>query len=243
MIPATPQEQADLYALQQVDSAIRQLQLRRANLPEQKALDENAEMLSRITADYAQRSERLATLERQQRRHEEEIATVESRRKSEDNRMYSGAINSEKELEALRAEVSSLKARKRDLEDVLLEVMEEIEELQGTVGSLKERHTELTAKVDELTAARDEAAREIDGELAELQAQREKATAAVPEEIRQYYEDLRARKGDLAVAVLEGTTCTGCHLQLTPIELEELRDEASRKLSKCPQCDRVLVLH
>lgn len=242
MIPATPEEQRQLYELQEIDTAIRLLQHRRANLPEQKALDENAETLAKITAEYAQRRERLEIIELQQKRHEDEVAVVESRRKSEDNRMYSGLITSEKELEALRGEVASLRNRKRDLEDALLEMMEEREELDGTVAALKESHNELTAQVEALTAARDEAATEIDAELTERQSARAAATKQVPEEILQHYEELRPRKAGLAVAHLDGTTCTGCRLQLTMIELEELRENSQRGLAKCAQCGRILVL-
>lgn len=241
MIPASPQEQRQLLELQEVDTAIRRLQHRRANLPEQKALDENTDTLSRIATDFAQRKERLEHLERQQRRLEEEISTVEARRKSEDNRMYSGRITSERELEALRNEVNSLKQRKRDLEDELLEVMEEREELDGIVATLTERHTELTAQATELTAARDEAASEIDAELAEQEKRRAGIAEQIPDEILDHYEELRARKEGLAVAALEGSTCSGCRLQLTPIELEEVREQAARGLAKCVQCSRILV--
>lgn len=241
MIPATPEEQRQLYELQEIDTAIRLLQHRRTNLPEQKALDENAETLSKITAEYAQRRERLETLELQQKRHEDEVAVVESRRKSEDNRMYSGLITSEKELEALRGEVTSLRNRKRDLEDALLEIMEEREELDGAVAALKDRHTELSTQVDALAAARDEAATEIDAELTERRTARGDAAKVLSEEIRKHYEDLLHRKAGLAVASLDGTTCTGCRLQLTVIELEELRETTQRGIAKCAQCGRILV--
>lgn len=242
MIPATREEQRRLYDLQQVDTAIRQLQHRRANLDEQKALDENAATLTKIASDYGQRKERLEILQTAQKRHEDEIAAVESRRKSEDNRMYSGMITSEKEAEAVRNEVASLRSRKRDLEDALLEIMEEREELEAAVATLQERHAELTAKVAELTTARDAAAKEIDAELAERDAQRSEIVTDVPDEIREHYEQLLVRKQDVAVAKLDRTTCEGCHLQLTQIEMEEAREQVTRGLSKCPQCGRIIVL-
>jgi len=144
-ISATPAQQRRLYDLQQVDTAIRQLEHRRANLPEQKALDSNAELLATIAGEYAESTERLDRLERQQRWHEGEISTVDTRRKTEEGRMYSGQITSERELEALRSELSSLRGRKSDLEDALLEILEQREELESLVASLKERHAELTS--------------------------------------------------------------------------------------------------
>lgn len=242
MIPASTDEQRQLYELQRVDSAIRMLQVRRSSLPEQQALDENAETLRLITQEFADARERLDTLQRQQSRLEQEIATLDSRRKSEEGRMYSGLITSEKESEALRHELQSIKGRKRDLEDQLIEVMEEVENLESLTKSLQERHTELSTKVDELTAARDHAAGDIDTELSQRQDERAQAAAMVPEEIRTYYDELREKKQGVGVAELEGRSCTGCRLALTAIELEELREEVTRGLAICPQCGRILVL-
>lgn len=242
MIAATPAEQRRLYDLQQVDTTIGKIEYRRANLPEQKALDEQRETLTKIKSELVDRTERLEELERQQKRHEDELAAIDSRRKAEEGRMYGGTIHNERELAALREELSSLRARKNQVEDALLEVMEEREELDGLLATLRERHTELSGQVSDLEQARDEAAVEIDAELEEQRAAREQVAVEVPEEILEYYEDLRGRKDGTAVAALRRDTCDGCHLALTPIELEEGREQVERGLTKCPQCGRILIL-
>jgi uncharacterized protein len=241
VIAATPEEQRLLFALQSVDTAIDQLEFRRANLEEQKALDENAETLAKVSTEYAGAKERLARLSEQQRKHESEISTIDARRKSEEGRMYSGLIRSEKELEALRHEIGSLKGRKADLEEALLEIMEQVEDLESLVETLKQRHIELTGSVEEMTKARDSAATDIDAELVVRREERQGATAGIPTDVVEYYEDLRARKDGIAVAELQGRTCAGCRLELTQIELEEMRADAEHSLAKCEQCGRILV--
>lgn len=241
MIAASPAEQRRLLELQQIDTTIRQLEHRRAHLPEQQALDENAETLSRIGAEYADGRERLQQLARAQKRYEDEIATVDSRRKSEEGRMYSGLITSEKEVQALRAEISGLRARKNDLEDALLDVMQEREDLESMVETLKERHAELTGKAAELEQTRDVAARGIDAELAGRRQEREALAADVPAEAAEYYEELRERKDGVAVAALVGRTCQGCRLELTAVEFEEAHERAREGLARCEQCGRILV--
>lgn len=241
MISATPAQQRRLLDLQRVDTAIRQLRTRRANLPEQQELDDNVDTLSRITADYAENHDRLEDLQRRHKRLEDDIATVESRRKSEEGRMFSGTINSEKELSALKNEISSLKRRKSDLEDELLEVMEEREETESLVETLQQRYAELKERAEELTAARDSAATDIDAELARRQEERDAVAAELPEEVLGHYEDLRERKGGVAVAELTGRTCQGCRLELTAYELEDVRERSNSALARCEQCDRILV--
>jgi len=242
VIAATPAEQRRLLDLQRVDTDIRKLGHRRANLPEQKALDDNADTLGRVSSEYATSRDQLERLRLQQKRHQQEIATVDSRRKSEEGRMYGGLIRSEKELEALRAELGSLRGRKSELEDSLLEIMEQREELESLVATLKERHTELTRTVAELTASRDLAASDIDAERKVRQEERVEVAADVPPPVLAYYDELRGRKGGVAVAELRGRTCMGCRLELTAIELEDVAAETAQGLARCEQCGRILVL-
>lgn len=242
MIAATPEQQRRLLELQGVDTAIQQLEHRRAHLPEQKALDENAETLAKVSTEYASAKDRLARLSQQQSKHESEVATIDARRKSEEGRMYSGLIRSEKELEALRHEIGSLKGRKSDLEESLLEIMEQVEDLESLVETLKQRHVELTSAVEELTLARDAAATDIDAELEQRRTQRAERTDGIPDEVLEYYDELRGRKDGIAVAALQGRTCAGCRLELTQIELEDVRRDAETGIARCEQCGRILVL-
>jgi hypothetical protein len=239
--PATPEQQRRLLALQAVDSAIRQLEHRRADLPEQRALDDNADTLQRIAAEHAASREQLSRLSAQQRRHEGEVAQVEARRKSEEGRMYSGLIRSERELEALRHELASLRARKSSLEDALLEIMEEVEDRESMVATLAERHRQLSGMVAQLATARDLAAADIDAELLDRRRERKTIAAGLPVAVVAAYDDLRGRKDGVGAGELRGRACSSCHLELPAVELEELRATAASALAKCPQCGRIIV--
>lgn len=241
MTRATPEQQRELLELQATDTAIRQLEHRRAHLPEQQALDEHEETLTRVTRELTDAREELSRVELRQKRLEGEVAAVDSRRKSEEGRMYSGRITSDKELQALRAELSALKGRKGDLEDELLDLMERREELEATVTSLSARHAELTAQVSERASARDAAATDIDAELSDRHQQRAARAAAVDSDQLAVYDTLRQRKGGLGIAELQGRTCAGCRLELTAIELEGVREDAQTSLAFCEHCDRILV--
>ncbi|MGH3665429.1 MAG: zinc ribbon domain-containing protein [Egibacteraceae bacterium] len=241
MIPATPAEQRRLLDLQRADTTIRQLEHRRAHLPEQQSLDANADTLGKVRGEHVTAREQLERLAGQQRRHEQEIATVNVRRKSEEGRMYSGQIRNSKELEALRHELTDLRTRKNELEDALLEIMEQVEELDELTATLTQRESELDTQAAELTAARDHAATDIDGELVRLRGERESLAADLSDEVLGYYDELRQRKDGVAVAELQGRTCAGCRLELTAIELEEVGANAKEGLARCEQCGRILV--
>ena len=155
--------------------------------------------------------------------------------------MYGGLITSEKEVTALRQELSSLRARKSDLEDELLEAMERREELDGMVVTLKARHAELEQERSGLVEARDAAAVDIDRELGEERTRLDEIAGELPDELVATYTQLRDRKQGLGVAELVGRTCSGCRLELTASELEEVKSDAARYLATCPQCGRGLV--
>lgn len=242
MTAATPEQQQDVLALQATDTAIRQLEHRRAHLPEQQQLDEVDGTLGDVSRELARTRAELEEVERRQKRLDDDIAAVESRRKSEEARMYSGEVSSEKELEARKAELAALKRRKNDLEDELLEAMERREELEGLAVELEQRQAELQAEVAELTAVRDHAASDIDAELDTTRQRRTEQAEGLPPPLLETYQRARERLGGVAVAALEGDTCSGCRLQLTAIELERVRAEAKQGLlATCEQCDRFLV--
>jgi predicted nucleic acid-binding Zn-ribbon protein len=242
VIVATRAEQRRLLELQQVDTTLRRLRYRRANLPEQQVLDDRTDLYGRVCSELGAARERLDRLERAQRRHEHELDTVERRYASETQRKYSGVIKVQKELEALDAELTALQDRKSDLEDMLLEIMEQREEIESLIATLTEREAELALQVDAATAARDEAAAGIDEELGKRAAEREMVAADLPASVLRYYDDIRARKDGVAVAELQGRTCAGCRLELTATELAEARARVDRGLARCEQCGRILVI-
>jgi hypothetical protein len=238
---ASPEEQRRLLELQATDTAIRLLRHRRDNLDEQQALDERVALLDRVTSDHMAASDELVAVDRQQKRLEMDVNTVESRRRAEEARMYSGVIASEREVEALRTELTALKTRKRDLEDELLEVMERQEELTSTVQTLEGRRGELQTEIAPLSQARDAAASDIDAELAARHAARAELAHQLPDDLVARYDQLRARKDGVAVVELRDGTCQGCFLELTPGELEEGREFGVHGLARCVQCGRLLV--
>jgi len=241
VINASPEEQQRLLRVQHLDTEIRRLQHRRANLPEQQALDDRAELLDKVTADHHAARDELVAVDRRQKRLEHDVNALDSRRKAEEARMYSGSIVTEREVAALRSELSSLKSRKRDLEDELLEAMERHEELTATVKTLESRQQELRDEVAPLEQARDTAATDIDAELTDQHRLRDETAAPLSTEIMARYERLRARKDGVALAELRDGTCQGCHIQLTAGELEEGHEMGELGLARCVQCGRLLV--
>lgn len=243
MTAASAEQQRQLVALQRVDDAIRRLERQRANLPEQKALDDNDEALRQTASEYADAAAELEDAQRLQRTRESDIANLEARRKAEEARLYSDEISSERQAEAIRSELSTIKRKKSDYEDELLEAMERIEELESRTSRLQRRHAELQGQVAQLTADRDHAAGDLDAELARQRTERERVVGELDDKLVVLYEQVREQQGGVAVSVLDGKVCEGCFLELAASELEEVQQEARSGVPRCPQCDRLLVVN
>jgi predicted nucleic acid-binding Zn-ribbon protein len=230
-----------LLELQALDTQLDQLRHRRATLPQRAALEALAQRRAATIAGVAdERAERDA-LARDQKRLEDEVATVEDKAASVDRQLYGGHITSPKEAQALQADVESLKRRQRDLEDQELEIMERLEPLDARLGEADAALAAIDAEREATQSELHTAEGELDGEIASAEGKRDGAAGSVDATLLATYEQLRASLGGVAVARLDHGTCQGCHLTLSPGEVDRIRREPPDVVAHCPECQRILV--
>lgn len=230
-----------LLKVQERDTAIDRLRHRRATLPERSALsvleDRVAGLDARIT-EITARSEAVAA---RQSQLESEVGTLEARIKEIERRLYSGTVSASRELQAMSAEVASLKRRRSSVEDEVLVAMEEGEPLSRQLETLDAERDQLDAESEGLRAVLVEAEVTIDAEITTASTARAAAADAVPPELILMYEGLRARLDGVGAARLVGSSCSGCHLVLPSAELARVKKEPPDALVFCDQCGRILV--
>ncbi|HVL64778.1 MAG TPA: C4-type zinc ribbon domain-containing protein [Actinomycetota bacterium] len=237
-----PQE-ADLLRLldlQREDSEIRRLTERKASLPEAARLAELNERLEELGADLAIARKQQDEVEREQTRLEGEGDLLDAKIGREEQRLFSGAVGTPKELSSLQAEVDMLKRKKASLEDDLLEVMVQKDSAATTTERLQAEHEELEREATSLAAVVNELTAEIDARLVEHSGARTRIAAAVSEDLLTLYERIREQKHGVGAAALENGTCSGCHTKLPAREVERLKVE--RGLQRCDNCRRILVV-
>jgi predicted nucleic acid-binding Zn-ribbon protein len=230
-----------LLQVQERDTAIDRLRHRRATLPERSALsvldDRVAGLEARIT-EITARSEAVAA---RQSQLESEVGILEARIKEIERRLYSGTVSASRELQAMSAEVASLKRRRSSVEDEVLVAMEEGEPLSRQLETLDAERDQLDAESEGLRAVLVEAEVTIDAEITTESTARAAAADAVPPELILTYERLRARLDGVGAARLVGSSCSGCHLVLPSAELARVKKEPPDALVFCDQCGRILV--
>lgn len=230
-----------LLELQANDTSADQLRHRRANLPEQAELHRLATVIADRSAALAEPGTRRNELVREQRRLEDEIASVSTKITSVDSQLYGSSMTSPKEAQALQADLDSLNRRRSTLEDQVLELMEQIEPLDELLGAGAQAIAEIEAEVERVRVTLVEHQAEIDAEQAEVAAGREPLVAGVDAALLAEYERLRPLHGGVAVARLSGPTCLGCHISLAAAEVDRLRREPADAIVHCPDCGCLLV--
>lgn len=230
---------AALLALQDLDTRLDQLRHRRTTLPEAVEMDEVVAEIGEVERLEAVDGVELDRLGGEQRRLEDDVAAVVDKIGREQQRQ--STIIVPREAEAVQAELAALGRRQAELEDRILELMEQSEPL-GEASATRRR------TLDELSGHRDAIAErvaarhsEIDGEIAGLVGERDDLAARVTPALVDRYEQLRQRAGGVVVGSLDGSTCTGCSLQLPPVEVERLREQPEGSVQPC-ECGKLMAL-
>lgn len=226
-----------LLELQDVDTAADQLAHRRAHLVElaaaQRARDEIVEWettrvrlrarLDELSGDIESAESAAADIDRQRERLENQLRTVIAPR----------------EAEALQHEIAVLAQRRDELDDRELAALEEQSNVDDALVAHVARESELRSQLAAAAAALDAAQADLDHEQAELDERRRPLRDQLDEATLARYDRLRSQLG-VAVARLNGRRCEGCHLDLSPAEVDDIK-AATATLPTCPQCGRLLV--
>lgn len=227
--------------LQELDSAIDRERYRHQTLPERSELAGTDERARGVSSRLDQVASRLASVVERQVALENDLAHTEARADEVNKRLYSGGITASRELQAMAADVDSLKARASSLEEQVLEVMMEREPLDAEVASLEEEMASLDGQRQQILGRLAAAEVEIDRTVGALREQRRAAADQVAPDLLATYERLRDKLGGVGAARLVGGSCTGCHLALPATELDRFKHTPPDVVVFCDHCGRILV--
>jgi uncharacterized protein len=234
-------ELAALLTVQDLDVSIDQHRHRRQTLPERDELTAIDAEMGAIKAESDRVEAALAVISDHESELEAELAATEHRAATVSRRLYGGEVSASRELQAMAADLETLKARASELEDRGLILLEEREPLDERVADLAARMAALEIRRGAATARLADAEAVVDAEIDGLTRDRESSAAGVGAQLLASYERLRARLGGVGAARLIGNHCDGCHLTLSSVELDRIRHLGEGEVLTCEQCTRILV--
>jgi predicted nucleic acid-binding Zn-ribbon protein len=225
----------NLYALQQIDTSLDELEELKGDLPEEiRKLEQEATSLKENLAalDETMRSAFI------QRDHADgEIIAL--REKSEKYKTQQYQVRNNREYDALTREMDAA-------QDAILRLEKEMEMLEGKatlarndIDGLKIKISNLEETLAEKRAALSEIAKTTEDEERKYTHEREKIARKIAKADLAQYERIRKAKRGRAVVPVRREACGGCFNRVPPQKLLELRQNS--KLYTCEHCGRILV--
>ncbi len=172
---------------------------------------------------------------------EGEVELQSDKIKSNEGKLFSGTITSSKELENYQEENELLKASNIKYEDEILEIMEVLDELDAKVQKAKLAMDENKSEVSRVAGEMNEKLEVLTNVVAGLNKRSEEVQTLIPDDIKKTYNEVKNKKGGIAVSVLKNSFCSVCNMELPSIALEKIEDPD--EIYKCPLCGRMSVVY
>ncbi len=224
-----------LWQLQQVDTASvetqRELREAKGRLGESEELLQARKAVQEVEAELAHWRSRLRLQELELGSLDQKIAEIE-------DRLYGGRVTNPKELSSLQQDQEYLKRRQNSLEDDVLQAMAEIEDKEVILKARKEELAAIESAWTQEQQRLTTLIAELEAKATALSVQRAEICQTLSREDLELYEDLRRRRGGVAVTTLNGSLCLGCRVVVPTSKLQQARRKAD--LVFCSGCGRIL---
>ena len=232
-----------LLEVQALDLEADGLLRKRAALPEREILTNNEAERAALGARREEIQARHDDLSRAERELGGEVESIASKAREVEANLYSGTVTVPKELDGLQQELELLKEKQEEAEGRELELLEQIEAVDGELTEVADRDAVLAGEAASLQETIGAAEAVIDQEVAGLNASAAEQRDGLAAPLLTAYDRLRADKrlaGRAAVA-LESKTCGGCQLDLPVLEYKRIREEAEDAVVTCVHCHRLFI--
>ena len=225
----------ELYQLQETDLEIESSEQALAQIASQLG---ESQAVVRTRTELKLKQQHLEELGRQQHSAEWEIEDLVNKLTTAEEKLYSGRIKDPKELTNLQHEVNGLRARRNQLEDKALEVMDQVELSTAGVATLSNELKTVEAEWHSQQQQLSTNMEQLKTTLPDLRHKQQLLSVKIDPQTIELYQELKKRKGRAVVKVEQGICC-GCRISLPTTELQRARGDS---LVQCSSCGRILFL-
>ncbi len=237
-MPSVPETLTALYAVQQIDTLIQRAKRSQVNLDNGTAAGTAAAAAG--SAAQAKKSA-LHALAGDLKDNELKLSTVETKRKTYQQKLYQGSVTNAKELANIEREIEALGRQQSDLDGRILMLMEEVEQAQAESSVTEAQAHTAEGHRAEVVAAYRSRYDALSLEIGDLTQRRESTAAGVEDKAAmKRYNDIRAKAGGIGIAKIEGDTCGGCHMKLSSTLIKAVKEQA--QMQTCENCGRLLLI-
>ena len=237
-LKASPDDQALLLDLQALDTKLAQLDHKAKSLPQHAVLAALGADLATVKGTALERAGTKEDVEIELKRLESDVEVVETRIKRDADRLE--ASSSVKDVAALEQELTALRKRRDDLEEIELTVMERLETAEAELASTAAEVGDLDARKAAVDAELAAALAEIANERTHTAANRQTIEGKVPTDLLALYTKQRDRYG-FGASLLRFGVSSANGVKLNENDLQSIRAAAPDDVIICPSSDAILV--
>jgi uncharacterized protein len=148
------------------------------------------------------------------------------------------SLKTNKEYQAMLSQIENAKADASQVEDKILELFEQADSLKTEVG----QETQKLKTQENIFFSRkkniEDRIKEIDGRVAQLEAQREQIIPDIDPKILSQYERILLNRDGLAIVGVKNNSCQGCNMFVPPQVINLIK--MYERIVTCEVCNRIL---
>jgi len=200
-------------------------------------LKQTNDKYNRIREKYKNNIEELERQKKLQIRYLGDLKHPEINAKEENDKLYSGVVNSQREYQKIESSINSLKNSIDEKENELLEVIDTIDKIEKETKEHKIKLIRLRNHFEHQKENHNKDIEAIQKTISELEKNIESLSAMIEDSIMDKYNRVKAKKY-LAMAGLLHNTCTGCNVDVSTATIQNIK--LSKSLVTCDNCGRIL---
>jgi len=219
-----------LIELQKIDSRLLQIEESKGDLP---STVESLNMQLNIAKDQEQsRKDRMSEVDSRIRKETSLIDDSNVKLEKFKEQLY--LVKSNKEYDALSMEMDHLKNTIKDSEDIVINLEEEKESIEGDSKNFESEIQNFESTLKEKNSELDIAISNTKKEESELNKNRLGVVKKIESRFVSNYDRLRKTREGLGITNIFSNACGACYTQLPRQTVLELKDNAS--IISCPNC-------
>ena len=225
-----------LLELQKTDQDLHELEQYKVDIPNQLETMETVQ--SEAETRLTDQETKVADIDKNRRQYERDLQAAQEQIKKYQGQLYS--VKTNKEYDALQAEIQAQKNRISELEDAILQLIsdaeaeqEALETIRGETESLIERFSEERTTLQSRLSA-------VDEDVAVKMDERKRMATRVENQVLKVYDRIRRNLRGMTVVPVKKGACSGC-FHVIPLQVV-MQIRQGRKLVSCESCGRILIL-
>jgi len=223
-----------LTKLQEIDNTLDRLANSKVDLPGE--IERLKKQVQALEEEIAQGKAKLAELEKERKQGELDLEMAQDKLKQYQEQLYK--IKTNREYDAIQAEIDAQKSRISEFEENILNIMTTSEELTETLQERREELENLRAENVPHWEQLEKELLSIEDRMAVEQDSRKNITVRLNKAALASYERIRSGKNGLAIVAIRKRACGGCFTTLPPQKIQEIRTKST--ILTCENCGRIL---